>query len=187
MKNLLKITGLILLSFVLFAGCSHDATPISTSEVNLTDGSWEMYQKTSFSFTDAIGNCSIYYAIDVTLPVKEGTATYHSVIEEESTSITFKSKEFLETYKGLMSTSTGEEVSVSGNTLTTSKYNMLNHDETKVKYNISYKADHLEKYFEGAKIKTNKDRTRYILTYNTKQSYLGEEYDANVKITLKKW
>jgi hypothetical protein len=151
MKKILKMLGLLFVSAVMFAGCQMNETPLTVSEVNLTEKRWEMYKKTSFNWY----NHTLYYAVDLHLLIEDGIASVTSAFEEEDT----------------------------GGGLT---MRILEQNEVQKKYNNKYQANHFENYFEGAKIKTNRNRSQYVLTYDAKQEYLGKEYDAVVTITLKK-
>ena len=188
MKKLLKFMGLLLVAGALFVGCQQNVD-IDTDEVTLSNGDWKMTQTSSFSFTDEDGDKnSISSGLSASIEVANKIFTFTAVTQNTSISITLESESAAQYLKSIWEANLepDEKISVSGKTVTIKSSYTLSDAEIAESFGGRYNAEHVEKGFQGAKIKTNKKRTEYKLTYKDKRSYGGKSYDADVVITFKK-
>lgn len=189
MKKLLKFLGLLLVAGALFMSCQQNVD-ISTSEINLSDGTWAMTQTVSVSYTDEEIKYSVKSGFDANIAVDGDAFTFKSVTENSTFSATVPSgmssilaatKEKWEAEK-----EPGETITIDGNTITSKVSRKLSESELKEDYGGKYNSKHVEKGFDGAEIKTNKSKTEYKLTMNTTRKANGAEHSAKLVITFKK-
>ena len=188
MKKLLKFMGLLLVAGALFMGCQQNVD-IDTDEITLSEGDWSMNQNSSFTFTDEDGyKASISAGFTALITVEGDAFTFKSVTRESVFSVTCPSEAEANYLKAAwdLGKETGETVSQNGKTVTSKTSNKLTDAELKEDFGGKYSAKNVEKGFDGAKLKTNKKKTEYKLSYKDTRTYNGQSYDADVVITFKK-
>ncbi len=192
MKKLFKFMGLLLVAGALFMGCQQEAS-ISTDEITLSNGTWNIVyaQKCSYKDTTTNYDLAIKTTNDQTYKVANDLGTLLKGSYEYSMSITLPAEyseavisAAVDGYEETLEE--GQSIKVNGRTIIISEKEVFTQeeiDEQNERGLIITK--NMEDNWSGATITTNKNKTVYKVSYTKTGAYKGT-YDVKYEYTFTK-